>query len=358
MRAACPIAVATTCAALLACAQTSAIRPPVAEEQASPAGADRSARCARRCSRSCASRSALPLNEYEDEARRLPAQLLPPRRAERLEGRQARPRHRPVDRHLCERQMDGQLLRHACAGADLVLAGDGRVAQGQPAGRRSSPAGRDAAGAGRRHDVKEMYPPPGRRLRERRSAPSAAPTRGRRRHGARQQALARRLVLGLVRLGRTRAGSRTGRQRAHEPATRHGLRPVLHQLPRLGEGQLDLRRAEEHQGRAGRAAGLPQPELLPRSVVAEPAEPHRSRPAPRPRRGRPARTRLQSGLHQDASPGSGGPPDRDAIVEDAVGDLRQRLGEGRRADRGRASSSPRINASAATAPAAPACNTT
>ena len=147
------------------------------------------------------------------------------------------------------------------------------------------------------------------------------------------QGLARRLVLGLVRLGRARAGRSTGRRAQSSPYPGDGLWAVLHQLPRLGEGQLDLLGAEEHQGRAGRAAGVPQPELLPRSVLAEPAGPH-------PERGREGRRRAPATIRTTTPPSRassrslGGPP-RAATNDDrdAAGDLRQRLAEAGRADR-------------------------
>ena len=86
---------------------------------------------------------------------------------------------------------------------------------------------------------------------------------------------------------------------AEQPLSEHGLRPVLHQLPRLREGQLDLRVAQEHQGRARRAAGVPQPEFLPRPVVAKPAQ-RIARPADRGRAPA-APSRLQPGLPRASS---------------------------------------------------------
>ena len=138
--------------------------------------------------------------------------------------------------------------------------------------------------------------------------------------------------------GRIQAGHRTAGQ-ADQPLPEHGFRPILHQLPRVGEGQLDVLVAEEHQGRAGRAAGVPQPEFLSRSVLAEPADAHseRRREGRRQRRQRPA---LQSGLPRCLSrirPAARAHirrgQERDDAVADEAGDLRQRLAEARRTDR-------------------------
>ena len=57
-----------------------------------------------------------------------------------------------------ERQMERQVLRHACAGADLVLAANVRVAQGEPAGRRNP--SRPAPVPDGAMMIKEMYSTP------------------------------------------------------------------------------------------------------------------------------------------------------------------------------------------------------
>jgi hypothetical protein len=58
--------------------------------------------------------------------------------------------------------------------------------------------------------------------------------------------------------------------------SRHGLRAILRELPRLGQGQSNFRGAQQHQGRTRRTSYLPQPRLLPQSAVGRRTSAHRS----------------------------------------------------------------------------------
>ncbi len=213
--------------------------------------------------------SALPLDRYEDKLGTYVRNFLPPRSGEWLEGRQAHPRHRPLCRDIRQWRLERPRVRHPSGGARVVLAGHVRVAQGQSS-RTAGPAGaahRGSAGAGwRDHHQGDVFAAGG-SLRRRRLHPLAARP-GRRADGARPQGLLRRLVLGLVRLVGVEARLAGD---AGQRLSQHGLRPVLHELPRVGEGEPDLRVAAQHQGRAGRAFGVPEPGFLPRPVMAQPS---------------------------------------------------------------------------------------
>ena len=286
------------------------------------------------------------------QAGRLPPQLLPPRRGRRLAARQAGARHRPLHRHPERRAVVGQGVRHPRAGGHLVLAGDARLAGEEPAGGRAA-AGRAGAGAGGGGDGQGDVPGAGGVLRRDRPDLSAADQR-RGGDGARRRGLVRRLVLGLVRVERLEPRLP---HRPQEPLPLHGLRAVLHQLPRLGARQPHLRQPAQRRGDARPAAGLPEPALLQPGARPQPPRPgrlHRRRPAADRRAVRPP----QPGA---ARPPAGAAPGRGGLGEGlpaAVGDLRQRLA-GRPARRPRpGSSSPPTSASAATTPAAPACSST
>ena len=107
--------------------------------------------------------------------------------------------------------------------------------------------------------VKEMFPPP--------AAACASvdplhlmPTSGAAIMVRDAGRLPRRLVLGLVRMGREGLAAGLAGARGQRLSV-YGLRPLLHELPRLGARQRDLRVAAQHQGRARRSAGVPQPDL-------------------------------------------------------------------------------------------------
>ncbi len=181
-----------------------------------------------------------------EEAREIFRALLPSRSRRRLDGRQADPRHRALHCDLAAGKMDRLLFRHPCGGAGLVLARHGDVAAPEPPGRGDADTGDRRAGSRRRGDRQgDVHASGGGLRRCLLGAPAAR--QGHRPDGARQQGVPRRLVLGLVRLCRMGARLAAGRE---EPVAQHGLRPVLHQLPRLREGQSDIRLAQEHQGRA------------------------------------------------------------------------------------------------------------
>ena len=99
-------------------------------------------------------------------------------------------------------------------------------------------------------------------------------------------------------------GSRTGRSGAAPRISVHGLRPVLHELPSSAKDNQTFS-CSSIKGEPRRAARLPQPALLPRSIVAEPAR--RASRRPRPRRAATRRGPLQPGLQSGPSPvGRGG----------------------------------------------------
>ena len=131
--------------------------------------------------------------------------------------------------------------------------------------------------------IKEMYPTPAAACARRRSGLSAAADQaGVRRDGARQQAAPTTAGSGAGTAGtRTRAGRRLAGARRRAPTRAWASASTAPTATPRRKDNSDLRVAEEHQGRARRAAGLPEPELLPRPVVAEPAERASSRPAPR-----------------------------------------------------------------------------
>ena len=226
-----------------------------------------------------------------------------------------------------ERQVDRQLFRHARAGAGLVLARHVRVAEGQPAGRRRSR---------RRPSRRRCRTAPSwsRRCTRRRPPPARASIRS----------ICAPTAKAPPSWCATASGSHDGwfwGWFGWDGRLAAGLaaRAQNHAYPFMGFGQYctnchasakdnsTFSSLQEHQGRARRAAGVPQPELLPRSVVAEPAEPHpqcRARRTQPQRRQRAATVRLSPAT----SPGCGRRAgSAQPIVQDAVGDLRQRLGE-------------------------------
>ena len=263
------------------------------------------------------------------QARRLPAQLLPPRREGRLEARQARARHRPVHRHLCERQMDGKLFRHPCAGADLVLARHGRVAEGQSRRTREPRRRARPAGPRRRHHGQGDVPRAGRRLRERRSVHLRADQEG--------------AAIMVRDSGASHDGWfwgwfgwndwRPDWPRAAQATTiRTWASAILHELPRLGASDNQTFASLQNiKGEPGEPlVFLSQTFFLDpssQSLQARIAQAE-DKAAPRPAEA------LQPGLHRDlllVGRRAGPRVDR----QDAVGDLRPCLGAGRPADRGR-----------------------
>ncbi len=255
------------------------------------------------------------------EAQPIPAGLLPPQCRQGLAGGQARPRHRSLRGGLPERRVEGELLRHSRAGADLVFTRDVRLAQGQP--RRARRARRAAARARRRdHDQGDVHAARG-GLRQHRLAALAAERARRGGDDPRRRGLAGRLVLGLGRMDQRLAAGLAAARRG-ERLSVLGLRPVLHQLPFLGGQQPDLRDAQQHRGRARRSDRPTGAEVLPaRLVVDKPARPrgaigHRERDLPR------AAVRFPLHRHlRDRGRAAAAAIDR----QHAIGDLRQRLGQ-------------------------------
>ena len=206
------------------------------------------------------------------EARNISAEFLSPRPEQGLEGRQARPRHRTLRGRLSARKLERELLRHACAGAGLVLARHVRLAQGQP--RRDERDGRACASSGRRHDHQGDVHAARRRLRQHPLGSAASDHAGRGGHDPRQPGLARWLVLGLGRMDQ-RLAAGLAQSRRDECVSVFRVWTVLHQLPFIGGEQPDLLDAQEHRRRTGRPAGVFDATILPRFLVAGPALPHR-----------------------------------------------------------------------------------
>jgi hypothetical protein len=194
--------------------------------------------------------STIPLDEYQTALKCVRCQLLPPRCGDRLGPRQVPPPDGPAHRHAPRRQLVVSELRDPCAGRGLVLGRHGGLAS-HVAERRGAVQGRPTA-ARRRHHRQGDVPEPDRLLPEPRSGASL-PRHRVRDHGAGCRRLAGRLVLRL--LAERAVHPRLAAAR-RQPAARHGLRPVLHELPRLGR-DVHLRLAREHSRRAGRAAALP-----------------------------------------------------------------------------------------------------
>jgi hypothetical protein len=199
------------------------------------------------------------------------------------------------------------------------------------AGRR---AGGARAGARRRHDDQGNVRAAGERLRRGDRLEESQAHEGHRLDGARSPSLLRRLVLGLAGLGRGAHESQHLETRLaggrEERAAQHGLRPVLHQLPRLGEGTY-LRLAAQHRGRARRAAGVSQPRFLSRTRV-RPARGGSDRRRGAAPRGKKRRRPVRRHLRQRGEHGRRGPAAREA--RPAVGNLRQRLDAGGRTEAG------------------------
>ena len=228
----------------------------------------------------------------------------------------------------------GQVLRHACAGADLVLAA--RCTTGsRRTGRTTGVASRPRAGAGRRHDDQGDVSAAGRGLR------AVDPTYS----AEADHAIASAVMVrdskgsydgwfwGWYGWDRTRAGTSTGRRKPSSP------------YPAMGFGQYCTNCHASAKDNSTFAAL--------KNIKGEPGEPlvFLSQNFFLDPSWQSLQSRIQSagakdaasagkdpdynaGLHARSSPSLGGPPQRADIDRDAAGDLRQRLGEAGRADRG------------------------
>ncbi len=184
--------------------------------------------------------------------------------------------------------------------------------------------------------VKEMYPAPAAGLRPRRSAPPARRQRGRRHHGARQRRLPRRLVLGLVRMGRrlaaglAAAGAEATTIRSWASAsTAPTATPRRRTTTPSRRSRTSRASAASRWSSSARTSSSIRHGRACRSRIAQ-AE---AKAAPQARR-RP----LQPGLHQDVLLAAGGRAGSRADRQDALGDLRPCLGEAGAADARPASS--------------------
>ena len=232
--------------------------------------------CAPSSSRSFAGRARYRSTSTRRSSASYLQNYLPSRPEERLEGRQAHPRHRAVRGDLPARQLERELLRHACAGARLVLARHVRLAQGQPPG-----AWREGRAATPLPDgamiIKEMYTPARRRLRQH-PVGSAASDRARRGgDDPRQPGVAGWLVLGLGRVDSDWQPDWPNRAATNAyPCS--GFGQYCTNCHSSAANNQTFSVAQEHRRRTRRAAGLSDADdssSTPRGRASTPASPSR-----------------------------------------------------------------------------------